>query len=360
MNQYSDDSWLKALFHVSNEEKTSVEHEHVEEMDEKLACLRLGLLDQKEAEEVYRHLTSCSHCRNVLGSLSVDQHALDLSDQKRNQHITLSPRSNHSRWALLAMAASILWFVFQIPIFDSGPDALLQAEIALRNGKPEEALELLRSHLPPQGLQAASPQFRNLWLQAESGQTVVVSLHRRHSLLDHHYEPNGFSFMKPLPPQSETLDRLEKQWLDAIETYPEDVLLLVNAGHFLLQRNKFSLAKKIFTQAVEVAPRSTSAHLGLGMSHYELAMHDYEEGKKTTAEKQFRMAEDQFQTVLQQAPDHFAAHLNLAMTLEKLRQFEQANIHWQQALTLCSESRRKEQIIQHLKDAQKTQQENNK
>jgi tetratricopeptide (TPR) repeat protein len=309
---------------------------HLFDDPERVACLTLGTLPPEETELAFRHYDDCPECRDYLTAvLEVEGWHVFPSRQPKAQPGPERWSRRRSVAALVGLAASLLLVWVAVEGWMPGKDPLDQAEAALVAGRPEDAVRLLRPLLPPEGLPGTSARFRNLWLQARSGESRVVALGPSHSLLNYGYELDGFSpFKGGIPLQSEEMDQLESDWRQAVTDYPGDANLLLNAGRFLLARREPIEAERLFRRALRAGADPAAGHLGLGMAMFD--------------QGEFEQARAHFHEVVRTHPRHLAGNLNLAITLEQLGRADEARPFWKTVIRSGADPDLVNRVEQHL------------
>jgi len=127
----------------------------------------------------------------------------------------------------------------------------------------------------------------------------------------------GFAFcvlMAPVVTAQASLDELR----NATFRQPTDLNAWVDLGNAYLERGQFDDAQKAFLEAVSLDYRSDDAHFGLGLAEFERG--DYP------------AALFQFNEVTRLFPERFDGHFNEAVTLVKLRRFDEAAAAFREAI----------------------------
>jgi len=183
-------------------------------------------------------------------------------------------------------------------------------------------------------LGVASDQVVNADLQARRGDPAIVSLARSGGLLDYGYDLRGQAFQKAFPTFDAAFEQQRKQWEQALQKYPESLLLRVNFGQFLLKGGAIAAAESQFTEALVRQPDNVDAQLGLGLARYE--------------RQDYTAALDAFQAVLRERPQSATAAINAALACEALQRQADARRYWRQASPLVEAPTLRDQIERHL------------
>ena len=114
-----------------------------------------------------------------------------------------------------------------------------------------------------------------------------------------------------------------------------DVEAWLNLGNAYLEAGDYDAAKESFLEAIAVDYRSGDAHFGLGLAEYRRG--DYP------------AALFEFSEVTRLYPDRFDGHFNRAVTLAKLRKFDEAADAFRQAINEVEpEASTQQQVDAHL------------
>jgi tetratricopeptide (TPR) repeat protein len=332
---------------------------HPLEDDELLACWSQGQLSPAQNERFLDHLSHCSLCRRELVAL----YGEDLAEEPGVLRTRAGFWRQRSR-VLLAAAAGILVVLLPLAYWSwppgkgnpqlaqEGDPQLAQAEADLRGGQSEAVIERLAVWLEQHpdgpersralqlleqagaqaalaelkqghyqrvrtltarvnGLGAVSARLDNLRLQAGRGQPVEVALARFGGLLSYGYEIDGEARGKGLPIVD---DRADQQWLDALKAHPEDAVLKINYGQFLLSQARADESSRYFAEVLKRGLCPVEAQLGLGLAAFE--------------QRNYEGARRHFQAAVDADPRRLEARVNLAMTLDQLKQPDGARPHW--------------------------------
>jgi tetratricopeptide (TPR) repeat protein len=166
----------------------------------------------------------------------------------------------------------------------------------------------------------SSSRLETLRLQAERGMPVEVALAAQGSLTDYGYEFDGSAPRKSLPELDETTERLRREYNAALHDHPQDILLLLNQGQFLLGQNRFPQAVQCFRTVLQEEPHNVWAQLGLGLTLFELS--------------KFEESLAQFEAVVRSDPQNVQGHLNAAICLKRLGRAGEARPHWRRVAEL--------------------------
>ena len=117
-----------------------------------------------------------------------------------------------------------------------------------------------------------------------------------------------------------------------VTTNPADVEAWINLGNAYLQAGDDASAREAFYEAVALDYRSGDAHFGLGLA--EFGRGDYP------------AALFEFSEVARLYPERFDGHFNRAVTLAKLRQFDEAAAAFQEAINEAEPEASTEQKVE--------------
>ncbi|MFO0905759.1 MAG: tetratricopeptide repeat protein [Pirellulales bacterium] len=188
-------------------------------------------------------------------------------------------------------------------------------------------------------LGVATDQVVNADLQARRADPAIVSLARSGGLLDYGYDLNGQAFQKGFPTFDAAFEQQQKQWEQALQKYPDSLLLRVNFGQFLLKAGAIAAAESQFSEALDRQPDSVDAQLGLGLARYE--------------RQDYTAALDAFQAVMRERPQSATAAINAALASEALQRPDDARRYWRQALPLVDDPTLRDQIERHIQESPK-------
>jgi len=170
----------------------------------------------------------------------------------------------------------------------------------------------------------------NLKIQAERGMKVELALQEAGTLLAYAYEPDGRSLSMALPTIDATTERLDQEFQEACQRFPEQTSLWLNRGQFLLSIARPVQAKECFRRASQLEPSNPLVWIGMGLAAFE-------EGAVEEALGQFRRAVDL-------APENTAARLNMAICLYRLGRTAQALEQFQQVLGQSQDQQLRERL----------------
>src|SRR5262249_18463195 len=148
------------------------------------------------------------------------------------------------------------------------------------------------------------------------------------------YELDGSSPRKALPVLDRTTERLDQEWQQAVNDYPEDATLWVNRGQFLLALARGDEARDCFRTALRLGGADRWARVGLGLVAYQ--------------RQEYAAALDEFEAVARLRPEDVTAQVNAAMCLEQLERTGEARPHWQRALDTTTDEALARRIRRHL------------
>ncbi len=279
-----------------------------------------------EHDALVEHLADCGYCRDVLAEMireeairlpSVASAAAEECEKKvgggEGPAVHLPPK--HFLWTrmpyvALAVTACVLVVVAMWPGGSDIDDQLALVQQDLRND-PDKALTRLEQLLDDKSSQAArlkaaelaeragylsacdlltsgqfeqigdlerrvdrlggrSGQLLNPRIQLDHDSSIEPSLASRANLHAHGYELTGRGLTKSFGTKgNETTSRWERDLLDAIKQFPDDLALRLNLGHLLLNLGRADEATEQFTEAHELESDSVLAHIGLGLAAFE-------------------------------------------------------------------------------------------
>ncbi len=366
--------WWRELLRAALRSDPRAAGPHITDDEELIACWAGGLLP---GNEVLDHLAECDSCRREVLRLVAD----GLLELPQEQRAVIRPR--RLRWrgpAALAFAATLLLAVgAYLWLHDRAPprdpvlaaakadlderrygDAVTRLETWLDGEHPAADREQAKALLERAGYETAreeltggrpsqadavveklkrrgvaSARLCNLALQAAQRQPVEVALVRHGSLLGYGYEMDGSSPGKALPVIDDASERTDRDFRAALRDYPNDAVLHINYGQFLLAQARTQEARDQFTAALKVDPDRAEAHLGLGLAAYELNEDD--------------TALAEFESFLRQRPNDPDGYVNAAVTLERMGQAAKAVPRWQKAADLTADATLRQRIATHLK-----------
>ncbi|HOM18102.1 MAG TPA: tetratricopeptide repeat protein [Thermoguttaceae bacterium] len=363
---------------------------HVAEDEQMLTCWSMGLLSAEEEGEFYRHLAICRRCRGELREL-VARGVVTPPEGRETEPdgvvegpeaavASASRRSVAARvfWVLgpLAVAASLLVAIYggylgwgrsagswkavlvevRQELWEDRPGEAWRRLEALVGQRPEllerpevgqlvvETAEVLaRQELAAKDfhqvleLEAKVREWLgptaglvNLKIQAERGMKVELALQEAGTLLAYAYEPDGRSLSMALPTIDATTERLDQEFQEACQRFPEQTSLWLNRGQFLLSIARPVQAKECFRRASQLEPSNPLVWIGMGLAAFE-------EGAVEEALGQFRRAVDL-------APENTAARLNMAICLYRLGRTAQALEQFQQVLGQSQDQQLRERL----------------
>ena len=369
MNDSAKHQRLLDLFESAVDSRMNSDDSHSVDDDELLISWSVGELDKDQHAALIEHMAECSYCRREVAAM-VKAEVLLLPDVEEVQEaVELAPAAVSSRkpnWALwttlAAITAVLMLIVGSEPT--AGPLTIAQRELEAGNAQAamiqlEELLDAQDKLSPKIKTQAhdllqqagykvaldyldgknfpdvldveervssrvgVSPELLNLKLQAERRVPDEFSLAMNDSLSDYGYQLNGTAATKAFPTIDEIVQRLNKEFEQAVAEYPDDIRLHLNYGHFLLEQFWLDEARQQFNAVLVLERRSTLAHLGLGLIAFEL--------------EQFTDALKQFEAALQIDAANPNFHINAAICLKKLGRASQARDHWQKAAKLTTD-----------------------
>jgi len=175
----------------------------------------------------------------------------------------------------------------------------------------------------------SSARLLNLAIQAQGGKRSEYTLAEESLLTQYGYELDGSSPRKSIPVVDNTVERLRKEFRQAVREHPDAIGLRLNYGQFLLSLDCLEAqgnqdgAKEQFQEALVLDDRSLLARLGLGLV-------EFERGK-------YAQALAQFEAVLQIDPENLAGHLNAAVCLAQLGRPAEADAHLRRAWQLTDD-----------------------
>jgi len=377
--------WLQML-HEAVAEETPSAGPHIVDDDGILDGLESGQLSPAQHESLVAHLAECGSCREGIavmirtglltlpGTEEVDGTAPVTKQIERQASRPGGLLRFWPRIALTAVACAVLVLLY----FQTGHDvdtrlAMLERELPTH---PREALhglsELMEEPLPNAArmkaislaedagylvardqLQAGdfrsvseterrvrqwgatSARLANLRLRAGQGATSELALAGAGALTDYGYELTGRNLTKSaLPEPDPTQARWEKDFRAAIEEFPHDPTLRLNLGHLLLKQGRIEEAIEMFRSALELNQDDANIRIALGLALFE--WQDYER------------ALQQFQAAAEAEPGSFAAHLNAAIALQRLKRIPEARMSFEQAEKLATSADQRARIRRHL------------
>lgn len=117
-----------------------------------------------------------------------------------------------------------------------------------------------------------------------------------------------------------------------VTSNPADVVAWINLGNAYLQAGDDASAREAFYEAVALDYRSGDAHFGLGLAEY--------------GRGDYPAALFEFSEVARLYPERFDGHFNRAVTLAKLRQFDEAAAAFQEAINQAEPEASSEQQVE--------------
>jgi tetratricopeptide (TPR) repeat protein len=394
---------LRLLFQAAAEDGTAPGPHPADDL-EQLTIWGLAQLPAAEEAVLVEHLARCAPCRRTVAALvregvlefpafqpdaparepafQPDAPARDVQPSlARRAEMGFARRSSSRGWRLpvyigFALAASLLlvvgWLVWQ-----SGPGSeMALARRALSAGEYVGARDRLERYLPLitdpaerteaaklleeagytlarrdleekqfdavaaaidrwQQLGVASVRLDNLRLQAERRFPAEYALAKNRSLLDYGYEVDGSAPARALPEVKDADEAQLARWAELQARAEGDPKPALNRGQFLLALGRLDAARAVFEDVLMSHPDDGDAHTGLGLVAYQ--------------QRDYPTALTHFQAAVKQGPEDAAAHLNLAMTLERLDRKAEALPHWRQARERTTNEETREAIVNHLR-----------
>jgi len=375
MNDRTRNETLRGIFQDAMKQATEPidpNQYHPIDDDELLIDWSVGDLDDAKHREIIDHLGECSYCRRELASMIEDgvlvlpeQHTDIESDEQAQvipQDRTPESRNRRSVLAFAALAASLLIAIVWGYSLHSGESAIAMADRDLKSGRHEAAIGRLEEYLdankqlPPEERKealrileassyelalehlgsdqanhleqvvdingkatrrgASSGRLTNLSIQAQRGETWRLSLSSRVGLLDYGFKKDGTrEKIKSIGmvPLSESIQRIEKALVAAIEAHPDSLELRLNYGQFLLENRSFPESADQFRQAIEIEPKNPLAHTGLALSLFQ-----------QKGEDPIRQSLTYFRKAVELDENDPEANLNLAICLMRLGKTDEA------------------------------------
>src|SRR5262249_32355414 len=155
-----------------------------------------------------------------------------------------------------------------------------------------------------------SANLVNLKLQALRRIAGPSALDAAGTLLAFDYDIRGQTQFKGLPATDERTRQLASGYRAALAAAPDDRMLRLNFGHFLLTQRDFGPATEQFEAVCRAAPDDAEAVVGLGLAAFGL--------------DRFGDALSDFERAAMLDPSSFTALLNAAITCERLDQHARA------------------------------------
>ena len=109
----------------------------------------------------------------------------------------------------------------------------------------------------------------------------------------------------------------------------------LNLGAFLHEeRNQYKKGLKLIEKALKLAPQYPRAHCQLGILYLDFAQQFELEKKFGKVKYYYELSEKHFQIALGMNQIYLRAHFGYAQLLEKLKRFEESEMHYFQALEI--------------------------
>lgn len=335
-------------------------------------------LSAGEHDAFVQHLAACGYCRDVLTEM-IRQEAIKLpaldgdasSEAQREQapphgpsvDLPTTPFARNRLFAIALAAAACLVLILvlrpkgndiarQLALVErdlqTDPEAALARLEGLGNERLSPDARMKSSQLAEQAgyrsardrltagqfhqvgeleqratqLGGRSGRLSNLRLQAERGISGEVALAGNEDLTTYDYQLNGRNPTKAFGPGGdETTERWERNLRAAISEFPNDVSLRLNLGQLLFTLRRCDEAKEQFAKVLEREPSNILAHIGLGLADFEW--------------NEDEQALQHFQDAIAIDAGNFAAQLNAAITLERLKRPDEAQPYFERARALA-------------------------
>jgi hypothetical protein len=297
--------------------------------EETLALFASGELTGDEDARAVKHMADCDDCREAASLLIV--WAQDPPAVKSEPRV---PTNHGDRRTMNSGFKQFIWFAATVAVcavvavgvwdfleyFDNSAEwtesrVENKAEILLASKQFDRANDLLAQG-QTKGLD--SDRLRSQRSQAVRRLPGNLALASRGTFSDLGY---NFDPTKGAGTGDQTVlsaaDQLAAQFLEhrGNPNRDEDIELILNRGHFLLEHRDLEEALSEFEKATQLHPGEALGWLGRGSVRY--------------AKNEFDKAEAAFRKCLELQPDCLAAAFNLAMTLEMKHKPHDALILWQ-------------------------------
>jgi tetratricopeptide (TPR) repeat protein len=307
--------------------------EHPDE--ETLAMFAEGTLEEAPRAEVVRHLAECPQCRRAAGwLLSVSSRGAEVVRRPR----LWQPAPRGVVW--LAAAAALLLMVGLLWWLPEGGVRVAENRVYSRASRllGQRQFDAVRQSLreaAEQGIE--SDRLRSLEAQAVLEIDHPIGLAAAGQLSDFGFEIGGVAPRSAAPAEEQQKRQTALAVLRGTDSAEPEIQL--NRGHVLLLLDQPEEALAEFRELTARHPDRPLAWLGRGIAQFML--------------EDFESAEESFRQCLRQDPEHTAAKINLAMTLEEQGKLEEALALWESLPKTALSPDERQQIDAEIRELRK-------